>query len=341
MNIGIWYSGNRDFFLDDVGVTVPSNIFWGLNELRADGHCIIELNKAPEGSASLPGARDLTRLFAARQDLNNCDVVIFYGVQRAALAAALQRLGVIKARIFLYIFGQNLFEMSASAKSIMSMRLQLIGRRNRLGVVSAYERTKINQILRVDAENYDVIHHGIDTFFYRPAPKRVGSMISVGNNAGRDWEMLVKAVTQGKFSIKILSHRFPGKIGIPATCKLMANLDFSASRDLMASSDIAIFPTRSNTCFSTVNSLMAGLACGSVVVATDDPLCREYGLVHNHNAILIPEGDPTTLVSEVRRVLADPDLKRSLQIQARHQAERHNMRVMADSLHDSLKRLIL
>lgn len=340
MNIGIWYSGNRNFFLDDVGVSVPSNMFWGLRELRADGHSVIELNKAPEGSAFLPGARDLARLLEARQALNNCDVVIFYGVQRAALAAALQRLGVIKARIFLYVFGQNLFEMSGKAKAIMSLRLRAVGKRNRFGLLSAYELPYVRQELKVHSDNFDIIHNGIDTDFYRPAAKRPGSMISVGNHGGRDWEMLADAARVAALPIDILSHRFPTSISLPPSCTLMKNMNFASSRDLMASADFALFPTRANTNFSGVNSLLGSLACGSVVVATDDPLCREYGLVHDHNALLVPEGDSAALVAEVRRVMADPDRKQALQTEARRHAERYDMRMMADALNVSLQRLV-
>ncbi|MDP8910914.1 MAG: glycosyltransferase, partial [Actinomycetota bacterium] len=59
------------------------------------------------------------------------------------------------------------------------------------------------------------------------------------------------------------------------------------------------------------NKAFQALACGTPLVTADTPAAREL-LVHGESALLVPPGDPDSLVTALRSLAADPALARRL-----------------------------
>jgi glycosyltransferase involved in cell wall biosynthesis len=58
-------------------------------------------------------------------------------------------------------------------------------------------------------------------------------------------------------------------------------------------------------------TLIEAAACGRPIVATDAPGCREI-VQHGVNGLCVAPRDPTALVEALRRLIADPALRRSM-----------------------------
>ncbi|MFD2182365.1 glycosyltransferase [Rhodoplanes azumiensis] len=88
-------------------------------------------------------------------------------------------------------------------------------------------------------------------------------------------------------------------------------------RAVWAAAHVAVLPSRRE---GLPVSLLEAAACGRPLLATDVPGCREVACA-GINALLVPADDPAALAAAVRRLAADPDLRRTLAAQSRSLVE--------------------
>lgn len=85
-------------------------------------------------------------------------------------------------------------------------------------------------------------------------------------------------------------------------------LDIAEMRSLYRSAGIVAYPYREIT---TSGALLTGIGNGKAIIASDLPAFREL-LRDGENAILVPYGDVPALAGALRRLIADPALRRRL-----------------------------
>jgi glycosyltransferase involved in cell wall biosynthesis len=103
-----------------------------------------------------------------------------------------------------------------------------------------------------------------------------------------------------------------------------------------AACDIIVLPSRTE---GSSNMLLEAMACGRPVVASDIPPLREQ-LQAEVTGLIYPLGNVPELTRAVRRLIAEPELRRTLAEHGREVASRSTARAAAERLSRVLKRLV-
>jgi len=103
-----------------------------------------------------------------------------------------------------------------------------------------------------------------------------------------------------------------------------------------AACDIVVLPSKTE---GSSNMLLEAMACGVPVVASDIPPLREQ-LEPGVTALLYPLGNVGELTRAVRKLMAQPELRRKLSERGREVASRSTTSASAERLAQMLKRLV-
>src|SRR6185437_17077004 len=114
----------------------------------------------------------------------------------------------------------------------------------------------------------------------------------------------------------------------PANTLLAERLSFAQLRDAYGNAACVVVPQRSDAYpFGSegggLTALLEAMAMGRPIVASDRAILHDY-VADGVEALLVPPEDPAALRGAVERVLADPELARSLGAAARARVERSN-----------------
>lgn len=176
--------------------------------------------------------------------------------------------------------------------------------------------------LRVPA---DVIGYAVDEDFYHPNFNRGADyVLSVGDDAARDYETLITAVRELPTSV-VLKAQFSGKLPecVASTIQIIRDrLPFIELRELYASASIVVVPLRPSDHPSGITALFESMAMGKPIIASDVPMIREF-ITPGESGLLVPVGDPAALRDAIAFLLARPDERRRLGHNARLYLDAH------------------
>ncbi len=113
-------------------------------------------------------------------------------------------------------------------------------------------------------------------------------------------------------------------------------------RDIMAQQYIGILPAADNVMgrhFISPLKLFEYMGCSIAVVASDLPPIREI-ITHGRNGLLFAPGDPADLARQIRRLVDDPTLTRSLVLTAYQDAKGYSYDRRAERLRATLERVV-
>lgn len=125
-----------------------------------------------------------------------------------------------------------------------------------------------------------------------------------------------------------------GELGAAHRVELRGPVPRAALADVYAGADAVLFPVTWAEPFGLVP--LEAMACGTPVVATGTGGSATF-LADGANCLLVPPRDPAALAAAVRRLAADPDLRRRLVAGGLATARRHS----ADEYAERLERLHL
>ena len=216
----------------------------------------------------------------------------------------------------------------------------VLPRVDHLFVLSTYQiRLLKEQWNRQDGVHFVGQH--IDTDFYRPDPdaEEDGSILAIGEDAGRDFATLFAAASDFPAPLVIKSKR---RLEIPAGLhgrvrQISDWLDWRALRRLYAACRLVVVPLHTTGNVSGVGSTLEAMAMAKPLVVSDNPAMVDY-LQDGQTCLVVPPHDPAALARAVNRLLADPAEARRLGQRARaFVTERHAQPVFARQFAETLK----
>ena len=164
-------------------------------------------------------------------------------------------------------------------------------------------------------------------------------MLSVGDDAGRDYETLIAACRDTPYRLVL---RTGLKVRVPddmrGRVRVLNRLSYIDLRSLYAAASIVVVPLRPVDYPSGITSLFEGLAMGRPVIASDVG-STQHVLQHRSNGLLVPPGDVTALRAALTELMEDHPLGERLGAEGRATLERaHTYAAYVDQFAATLRR---
>lgn len=170
-----------------------------------------------------------------------------------------------------------------------------------------------------------MIPFGVDTKLFRPLNlEKVNTVIGVGRDPDRDWDLLVDAAPSIGAEVIIATRDsrvahlqpLPGNV----TAK---HFDIEEFRPVLDSAKVFILPMNTkNKTNETMgcSALYEAMAAGKAIVATRTKTIESY-IEHGKNGFLIDDGNKVQLIDYVNQLLSNPSLVAQFEKNARTYAE--------------------
>ncbi|GAC1428283.1 MAG: hypothetical protein NVSMB6_28200 [Burkholderiaceae bacterium] len=170
------------------------------------------------------------------------------------------------------------------------------------------------------------IGHYLDTAFWRPMPSaggETGYVLCVGDDVGRDYDLLLEATAQLGCKLVIRSgqalasdarRRHP--VG-----HLRSRVSFTGLRELYAGAAVVVVPLHDMSHASGVSAVLEAAAMGCAMVVSNSAGVRDW-LCDGETCLAVPCGDAPALAAAIQRLLDEPALRQRLGQAARAFVER-------------------
>lgn len=154
---------------------------------------------------------------------------------------------------------------------------------------------------------------GVDTEFWSPADDSYGDYIlSVGNDARRDYKTLIAAAEKTELPVKILTSRplptvLPSNISVLQGSWKQPDLDDVELRRLYRKARFVVIPLVDSIQPSGQSVALQAMACGKPVILTRTAgLWTGKDFQDNQEILLIPEKNPTALAKQMLELWNNP-----------------------------------
>lgn len=190
----------------------------------------------------------------------------------------------------------------------------------------------------INKDKIKLIHHGINTDFFRPSEADKNSdkfrCITVGHWQ-RDFDIISSVAgslrdnKQIEFIFVTSRKAFPDKTGLEELPNVKLYRDNISDSDLLKlyqSSDLLFLPLVASTAN---NALLEGIACGLPVLSTLLESVKSY--LPGDEAILIKEKDPAKYTDIILSLLENPERVKIMSEMARKRAEQLDWKIISNS----------
>lgn len=265
----------------------------------------------------------LRQLKDMSEELNGYEVVIATTTQIAFGLGILKLLNIIRPQIVaihcgLINYRHSRLRCKVNGLVLRRMWTQLYGDGEREGVMSIFavppERVLVNQF-------------GVDVEFWTPKDDtKEEYILSVGNDARRDYEVLLKAACKISYPVVVVTTRkMPGTL--PQNVTIVSgnwhdeSLTDEALRELYRRAKFVAIPLVESVQPSGQSVCLQAMACGKPVILTRTRgLWSESMMRDGENVIFVPPGDADALVRAIERLMADPEERKRIGERARETA---------------------
>jgi glycosyltransferase involved in cell wall biosynthesis len=161
----------------------------------------------------------------------------------------------------------------------------------------------------------------IDTQAFQIQPAVSGPQVFSGGIALRDYGTLFQAVGQDDLSVEVVVYspaNLPGRPP-PGNTRVRYALPFADFLQAMASARLVVIPLYPTQRSAGQGTIAFAQAMGKAVIASDVAGVRDY-ITHGVTGWLVRPEDPGQLRQAIRRLLADPSLRSTLEEAARSHA---------------------
>lgn len=156
----------------------------------------------------------------------------------------------------------------------------------------------------------EVLTHHIDADFFQPSGKvDQGSLLSVGDDVGRDFDTLVAATAGLATEVVVKTRR-----DVPAAANVRVvreRISYGALRELYDQCSVVVVPLKPTLNASGVSTILEAGAMGKPLIVTDLPSIRDF-IVPDETCLAVLGGDVAALQSAITRLLGDGDLRAQL-----------------------------
>jgi glycosyltransferase involved in cell wall biosynthesis len=264
------------------------------------------------------------------------DGIIVATTNGMGLALAIGRmLGLVEVRVVLLAMGL----LSTDAGAWRRFMMLAVARRLDIVTISRPEQEFLQTLLPDSKVRYAPF--GVDKGFWRCAPPDFtgdGYVLSIGNDANRDWETLVKAWHDGLPKLKIITS-----LPVPASgdnVEVIRGdwrtllLSDKAVRELYWGAEFVVVPVRETIQPTGQSACLQAMACGKAVIMGDNSGLWDREVMRDgDNVLLVPPGDATALAETAAQLTSDRALRQRLGARGRETVEHHyNTDLMAESL---------
>lgn len=292
----------------------PFLIYNRLRELGIETS-IVDPAKRPwnpfSGGGSLLEGLDPIRAFRVLTRERRCDLVVSVFESPAVPLVLLRRFLDYRPNIALWDLGL------ADNSRLRQIYLDLVVPRvNGIMVLGSNQKSLIESRWRVKCR-IEVVHHHVDTDFFRPLPVAAdGPILSVGDDVGRDYDCLARAMVGVKASILIKTKRELS--AMPRNCTIFKDrLSYVDLRAMYARSPLFVVPLIDTANASGVGTVLEAMAMAKPLIVSDSSGIRDF-IVPDKTCLVVPVGDHFALRAAIDRLTADRGLAANLGEGARH-----------------------
>lgn len=272
------------------------------------------------GRNSLLDSLDPSRALRVLTRERRFDVIVSVFEGSAAPLLALRHLFGLRSKIVLWDIG--LTEQWRLRETILDF---VVPRADGIMVLGSNQKPYIERRWQVKAP-VDVILRDADTSFYYPHPSpENGPIVSIGEDAGRDFNGLLAAAQGLDAELVIKTRRQRQNVdlsGYPNVSLLSEWLSHLALRQLYARSRFVVVPLFETLNASGVSSIVEASAMGKGIVVSASDGIRDY-IVPDETCLAVPCGDPKALRSAMERLIAEPETCARLGANARRYMEQN------------------
>lgn len=308
-------TSKREFLISEAGKSIPSNMFWGVHELKSKGLEVVELvpaqivkrssffriiNKATGGYFIY-----FWVLLRNRRLVNSHGRLYTIAHAGAMAAVTLRALGLLNVRVVLMLTGYGMMTAgNPIARLGLAWKRWAYSKMEAIILITQLELEGFRRAMAGKPCNLVMSPLGIDLDFYRPPTDGVRErfILAIGNDNYRDWAATVKiaeACPEYQFRFITKSVNLAG-LTLPPNVTPLGDPPFSASREQFQKAAVVLIVTKPSTYFSGITTVLAAMACGAVVVSDEDKSADDYGMIHGKNYLLYKRGDSQSAAAALK-----------------------------------------
>lgn len=337
--VAFFHSGNRVERKEDIGKTLPRNMYWGVYEIASNGQKLIEYSPPKRNNLimSLFGWLADDRSRQSRRKV--------YATTEAVFVVAKPTLYLVLAdrifspwcpkKLFWFWAGYTLPRNKAPLRRLVDVLFLKLASRycDRILPLTEYEAAVLRNIYKI--KNAVRAPFGIDVSFYCPQDiDRDIDVIVIGDNANRDWGIVIdaaKRLPDKSFVFVSRKQEFTNFI-LPENVSVRRKETYESSRLLLLQSKCMVLSTQSNDHFSGMTTVLMTMACGRVVISDENRHHQDFSLIPGENFIQYTRGNLESLISGLQSVFEDEKLRRKIELNARECAITNSTEACAASL---------
>ena len=234
-------------------------------------------------------------------------VLVTHGPTVAAWCALFARLLRIRAPIFAHTF--NFTQIPSPVKRrVFGLLFRNV---SKFVVFSTMERDLYSRVFRLPPERFDVVLWGVrpPAVTQPDAPlERKPYICAIGGNA-RDYRTLLDAAGRlpyVRFVVVVRPENLRG-LTVPNNVAVHTNIPVGAAMNILFHSSFMVLPLMGSQVPCGHVTLVAAMHLSKAMVITDSSGVRDYAR-HGENALIVPTGSTSDLVSAIQKLWTDAAL---------------------------------
>lgn len=337
LRVGFIYPGKRESLFASNSQNLPSNVFYGAQELSALGN---EVLIAQDSDSQPIVQQKLVRFVEAgvwcstklpinlRNALggverlaSSVDVLVASSPTIGMGLAALRYFGRQIPPFIVLSMGLSKWEPRAHPKALRTLARGIATSVDKYVLFGgetdiATTREKFN----LDEDKVSFLPFGIDTEYYVSSSNGSDEnfILTIGADKSRDFRLAVEACS-GLGSrlcvigpVKRIKEISVGQNNGREDIDLIGMCSMAETRNLIQRARIVIVTTSSNSYFSGQTTIFSAMACGKPVIFTDWGQASEYGLKNMKHCVYTKGADLVDLRLSLQKLLRDEALRRDM-----------------------------
>jgi glycosyltransferase involved in cell wall biosynthesis len=151
-----------------------------------------------------------------------------------------------------------------------------------------------------------------------PIPQNIpqGTYALSAGRSGRDYELLLRAISRFDTPLKIICDKFSPSQRLPENVEVKRHCYSADYLRILAGAHLVVVPLAVDQISAGQMVLLQAMAMGKPIIVTSTATTREY-VTHKYNGWLIGKGDEKALCEAIHAINADPTLAQALGDNAR------------------------